>query len=64
MCLIWLSPCITGTLEAGHSIDELLSHGIDLMSYILPSRSSVTELKCVLLYCGVELLTYCSVVNI
>ncbi|XP_065897600.1 uncharacterized protein [Dysidea avara] len=34
-----------GTLEAGHSIDELLSHGIDLMSYILPSRSSVTELK-------------------
>ena len=33
------------TLEAGHSIEELLSHGIDLMTYVLPSKSSGAELK-------------------
>jgi len=33
------------SLEAGHSIDELISHGIDLLSNLLPVTSSGDELK-------------------
>ena len=55
MLCVMLSLVLTGyctgnveTLEAGHGIEELLSHGIDLLSYILPKNSSEAELRCVL----------------
>ena len=33
------------TLEAGHNIEPLISHGIDLLSDLLPTSSSGDELR-------------------
>ena len=33
------------TLEAGHNIDELISHGLDLLSNLLPESASGEELR-------------------
>ena len=33
------------TLEAGHDIDDLISHGIDLMSSLLPESASLEEIR-------------------
>jgi len=41
MSYLWCAE----SLEAGHSIDELISHGIDLLSNLLPVTSSGDELK-------------------
>ena len=38
------------TLEAGHSIDDLISHGIDLISILLPNTSNCEELRCLSMF--------------
>ena len=37
--------CIAETLENGHSINELISHGIDLLSALMPQSSPVEEVR-------------------
>ena len=34
------------TLEAGHDVNDLISHGIDLISILLPKTSNCEELRC------------------
>ena len=41
----------TETLENGHNIDELISHGIDLLSNLLPESASGDELRSVSAWC-------------
>ena len=33
------------TLEAGHNIEEFISHGLELLSYLLPPSVSSDDLK-------------------
>ena len=33
------------TLQAGHNIEELISHGLELLSYLLPPTSSPDDLR-------------------
>ena len=33
------------TLEAGHDVNDLISHGIDLISILLPKTSNCEELR-------------------
>ena len=42
---------IAETLENGHNIDELISHGIDLLSNLLPESASGDELRSVIMQC-------------
>lgn len=37
--------CVAETLENGHSINELISHGIDLLTALLPQSSPVEEVR-------------------
>ena len=39
-----LSVCVD-TLEAGHNIEEFISHGLELLSYLLPPSVSPDDLK-------------------
>lgn len=41
---------ITETLENGLSINELMSHGVDLLTALLPQSSPVEEVRCVYMY--------------
>lgn len=34
------------TLESGHDVSDLISHGIDLISILLPETSNCEELRC------------------
>ena len=34
------------TLEAGHDVNDLITHGIDLISILLPKTSNCEELRC------------------
>ena len=42
---IFPSTALIETLESGHSIDELISHGIDLLTILLPQTASGEELR-------------------
>ena len=33
------------TLEAGHDVDDLISHGIDLIAILLPETATCEELR-------------------
>lgn len=33
------------TIKAGHNVEHLTSYGIDLLSMLLPSSSSISDLK-------------------
>lgn len=39
-----LSVCVD-TLEGGHNIEEFISHGLELLSYLLPPSVSPDDLK-------------------
>ena len=41
----WFAPLSLETLEAGHDIDELISHGLDLVSSLLPKSATGEELR-------------------
>lgn len=50
--------CVAETLENGHSINELISHGIDLLTALLPQSSPVEEVRYICIYMYIHVCVY------